>query len=82
MVYPFLLTIAMMELGGIGTFMGPILGSAIIVFGNEFLRLAGTLRLALLGGIICAIILFFPGGLMQFINWIDQRFAKKRRSDT
>jgi branched-chain amino acid transport system permease protein len=81
-IEPFLLTIAMMELGGIGTFMGPILGSAIIVFGNEFLRLAGTLRLALLGGIICAIILFFPGGLMQFINWIDQRFAKKRRSDT
>ena len=77
-IEPFLLTIAMMELGGIGTFMGPILGSAIIVFGNEFLRLAGTLRLALLGGIICAIILFFPGGLMQFINWIDQRFTRKK----
>ena len=43
-IEPFLLTIAMMELGGIGTFMGPVLGSAIIVFGNEFLRLAGTLR--------------------------------------
>jgi ABC-type branched-subunit amino acid transport system permease subunit len=61
--------------------MGPVLGAAIIVFGNEFLRLAGTLRLAILGGLICVIILFFPGGLMQGIGWIDQkvkRFAKRR----
>jgi branched-chain amino acid transport system permease protein len=77
-IEPFLLTIAMMEVGGIGTFMGPVLGAGIIVFGNEFLRLAGTLRLALLGGLICAIILFFPGGVMQFVAWIDQRLFKKR----
>ncbi|MEW5725410.1 MAG: branched-chain amino acid ABC transporter permease, partial [Thermodesulfobacteriota bacterium] len=70
-IEPFLLTIAMMELGGIGRFPGAVLGAAIIVFGNEFLRLAGTLRLALLGGLICAIILFFPGGLMQVVDWLD-----------
>jgi branched-chain amino acid transport system permease protein len=75
-IEPFLLTIAMMELGGIGTFMGPILGAAVIVFGNEFLRLAGTLRLAILGGVICATILFFPGGIIQFIDWIDARVQR------
>jgi branched-chain amino acid transport system permease protein len=79
-IEPFLLTIAMMELGGIGTFMGPVLGAAIIVFGNEFLRLAGTLRLALLGGLICIIILFFPGGLMQVIDWLDRRIVGRRAS--
>ena len=81
-VEPFLLTIAMMEMGGIGRFPGAVLGAVIIVFGNEFLRLAGTLRLALLGALICAIILFFPGGLMQFIDWIDKRFvrAKERKA--
>jgi branched-chain amino acid transport system permease protein len=73
-IEPFLLAIAMMELGGIGTFMGPVLGSAVIVFGNEFLRLAGTLRLAILGGLICATILFFPGGIIQLIDWIDRKF--------
>ena len=80
-IEPFLLAIAMMELGGIGTFMGPILGSALIVFGNEFLRLAGTLRLAILGGLICVTILFFPGGIIQLVDWIDQKVAKikKRR---
>ena len=48
-IEPFLLTIAMMEMGGVGRFPGAVLGAVIIVFGNEFLRLAGTLRLALLG---------------------------------
>jgi branched-chain amino acid transport system permease protein len=77
-IEPFLLTIAMMEMGGIGRFPGAVLGAVIIVFGNEFLRLAGTLRLALLGALICAIILFFPGGLMQFIDWVDNRMARFR----
>ncbi|UCF90789.1 MAG: branched-chain amino acid ABC transporter permease [Desulfobacterales bacterium] len=75
-IEPFLLAIAMMEMGGIGRFPGAVLGAVIIVFGNEFLRLAGTLRLALLGALICAIILFFPGGLMQFIDWIDLRLTR------
>ena len=80
-IEPFLLGIAMMEMGGIGTFMGPILGSALIVFGNEFLRMAGTLRLAILGGMICATILFFPGGIIQLVDWIDEKIAwvKNRR---
>lgn len=69
-IEPFLLALAMIELGGVGTFLGPIIGSAAIVFGNEFLRLAGTLRLALLGGLICFIILFYPGGLMQLFSQI------------
>ena len=77
-IEPFLLTIAMMELGGIGRFPGAVLGAGIIVFGNEFLRLAGTLRLALLGGLICAIILFFPGGLMQVVDWIDGKVKRRQ----
>jgi len=80
-IEPFLLTIAMMEMGGVGRFPGAVLGAVIIVFGNEFLRLAGTLRLALLGALICAIILFFPGGLMQFIDWIDNRIARFRQPE-
>ncbi len=71
-IEPFLLTLAMIELGGVGTFLGPVLGAAAIVFGNEFLRLAGTLRLTLLGALICVIILFYPGGLMQAIAQVGK----------
>jgi branched-chain amino acid transport system permease protein len=78
-IEPFLLTIAMMELGGIGRFPGAVLGAAIIVFGNEFLRLAGTLRLAILGGLICAIILFVPGGLMNVVDWIDRGIERLKK---
>ncbi|MFH1136589.1 MAG: branched-chain amino acid ABC transporter permease [Pseudomonadota bacterium] len=77
-IEPFLLTIAMIEVGGVGRFPGAVVGAAIIVFGNEFLRLAGTLRLAILGGLICVIILFFPGGLMQLIDWIDGKVSRKK----
>ena len=73
---PFILTIAMMVVGGFGRFPGAVLGAIIIVFGNEFLRLAGTFRLAILGALICLIILIFPNGLMQFVDWLDQRISK------
>lgn len=79
-IEPFLLAIAMVELGGVGTFAGPILGSAVIIFGNEVLRGADTLRLTLLGALICFTILFYPGGVMQLVNqtetWITRKFRK------
>jgi hypothetical protein len=36
----------------------------------------GTLHLALLEAIFCAIILYFPVGLMQFIDWIDNQISR------
>jgi branched-chain amino acid transport system permease protein len=71
-IEPFLMGIAMMLLGGIGTLFGPVLGAAIIIFGGEFLRLADIFRLTILGGLICVSILFFPGGLMQAFNKIGE----------
>jgi branched-chain amino acid transport system permease protein len=64
----FLMVIAMWMLGGAGTFLGPILGAAIITFGNEYLRVAGSLRLGLLGLAIVITIVFFPGGIMQLVG--------------
>jgi branched-chain amino acid transport system permease protein len=75
------MAVAMMELGGMGTFFGPILGAMIIVFGGEFLRLAGILRLTLLGALICAIVMFFPGGLMQLVDRLDLWIQKRIRRD-
>ncbi len=75
-IEPFLLTVAMVELGGVGTLVGPVLGAFVIVFGNEFLRLAGTFRLALLGAMICITVLFFPGGLMQLIEQAEKQLPK------
>ena len=64
----FLMVIAMWLLGGVATFLGPIIGAFVITFGNEYLRVAGTLRLGLIGGLIVVTILLFPGGIMQLID--------------
>jgi branched-chain amino acid transport system permease protein len=64
----FLMVLAMWLLGGAGTFLGPILGGIIITFGNEYLRVAGGIRLGLLGGLIVLTMLFFPGGIMQLVD--------------
>ena len=78
-VEQFLMTIAMMEIGGFGHFPGAALGALFIVFGSEYLRLAGTLRFTILGGLICTIILFFPGGLMGLIDSVDAWIGRFRR---
>jgi branched-chain amino acid transport system permease protein len=80
-VGPFLLAIAMIELGGVGRFPGAVLGALGIVFVNESLRLSGPLRLTILGGLICIIVLLFPGGLMQFVDWIDGRINRILKKD-
>lgn len=72
----FLMVIAMWMLGGAGTFLGPIFGAAIITFGNEYMRVAGSLRLGLLGLAIVATILFFPGGIVQLLDSI-RRWIRK-----
>jgi branched-chain amino acid transport system permease protein len=73
----FLMVLAMWLLGGAGTFLGPILGAALITYGNEYLRVAGSIRLGLLGGLIVITVLFFPGGIMQIV---DQVGALARRA--
>lgn len=64
----FLMVIAMWLLGGVGTFFGPIVGAFLITFGNEYLRVAGSLRLGLIGGLIVVTIMLFPGGIMQLVD--------------
>ena len=80
-VDPFLMAIAMMAFGGLGYFPGAVLGAAVLVFTGEWLRLFGILRLAILGGLICAVMLFFPGGLMELIDRMEKGIARVRRSE-
>lgn len=79
----FLMVISMWLLGGVGTFLGPILGGAIITVANEYLRVAGEVRLGLLGGLIVVTVLFFPGGIMQIVDGIRTRLhaARARRGE-
>lgn len=76
----FLMAIAMMVVGGMGRFPGGVLGAALFVFGGEWLRMFGIVRLTIMGGLICLFILFFPGGIMEIVERFDNRFGRSRYS--
>ena len=76
----FLMAIAMMVVGGMGRFPGGVLGAALFVFGGEWLRLFGIVRLTIMGGLICIFILFFPGGIMELIERMVNRISRSRRN--
>ncbi len=71
--------IAASVLGGMGTLVGPLLGSAIIVPLSELLRAFGGLRIVFYAMIMILFIAFRPEGLMnylqrkydQFEHWIE-----------
>lgn len=73
----FLIVIAMWMLGGVGTFLGPVLGAIVLIFGGEYLRVLGSLRMGLIGALIVVTVLFFPGGIMELLtratSWYRQR---------
>jgi len=77
----FLMAIAMMVVGGMGRFPGGVLGAALFVFGGEWLRMFGIARLTIMGGMICIFILFFPGGLMELVERLDNMIFQSRRKE-
>jgi branched-chain amino acid transport system permease protein len=55
--------IAFTFIGGLGTFLGPMLGSFILTIGSEYLRVLGEYRLVTYGVILVIMILFIPEGV-------------------
>jgi branched-chain amino acid transport system permease protein len=75
-VFDFSLTasmIIMVLLGGKGTLAGSVVGPVVVVLLQEFLRDAKELRLSLFGAIVCAVVLFLPGGIMGFLHRVRER---------
>jgi len=72
----FLLTLTMVYLGGLGRFPGVLLGTALIVFADEYFRAMGMLRHLVLGALIIFTVLFFPKGLMQIFDRLDTVIGK------
>jgi branched-chain amino acid transport system permease protein len=58
-----ILVIAMVLVGGLGTFSGPIVGALLLTFLGESLRFLDQYRLLVYGGLIMASVMFAPRGL-------------------
>lgn len=72
--------VAMIVIGGLGTFAGPIVGTGVLVFLLEFLRVTEQLRFIFLGIALLLIIIAMPEGLvggltrarMALARWIAE----------
>jgi branched-chain amino acid transport system permease protein len=69
--------LAMMVLGGLGTFWGPIVGTAVLTVLPEVLRAAEIYRNLTIGLSLALIAVFAPQGLGPLIaNWVKKLFRK------
>lgn len=66
-----ILPIAATVLGGVGTLVGPLLGSCILIPLVEILRALGTLRITFYCIVLLAFIIFKPEGLM---SWAQRKY--------
>jgi branched-chain amino acid transport system permease protein len=63
-------------IGGVGTLWGPVLGAAIYFPIRQLLLSQGNLvafNLLIYGGLLIAIVLFEPGGLLGLIRRVARR---------
>jgi len=58
-----ILVIAMVLVGGLGTFAGPLVGAVLLTSAAESLRFLDQYRLLVYGGLIVLVVLFAPQGL-------------------
>lgn len=62
--------------GGSGRFLGPVLGSAIVVIGPEFFRFLGDHRELMLGLILIAVLSFGRGGIAGLLDTVGRALGR------
>lgn len=63
----FLMLLVMQLIGGRGLFPGALIGSFIIIFPGDYLRVAGVYRLVIFGAMVVALCALMPKGIMGII---------------
>lgn len=67
---------AMIVIGGWGSFSGPILGTILLVGLSEALHSVEQFRLILLGLAMAAVVVLFPSGLVSVVSDVIRRFRR------
>jgi branched-chain amino acid transport system permease protein len=70
----------MVVIGGPGYLLGPIVGAAIGVLAPEWLRVAEGWYLFVFGGLVIALMVWLPGGLLSIPDLIRDRRASREAS--
>ena len=65
----------MIMLGGLGTYSGPIIGTALVVVFNEYLKNWGDWRLLILGVVLLVVLILLPRGLAPLLSRAAAEFG-------
>ncbi len=60
-------------IGGLGTYLGPVVGGFVMVVFPEALRALGSLRLVIFGVILMLVIIYYPKGMVPFFQQVYAR---------
>jgi branched-chain amino acid transport system permease protein len=71
-----IMVLAMLYLGGVGHFQGPMIGAIIVSFISLYLSDLGYWRYIILGTVIILVVLLAPGGLGQIYDRISKNLMK------
>ena len=70
-------------IGGVGTLHGPVLGAVLYVLLKEYLTVRWVdFHLLIFGVLFIAIVLIFPGGLVQAAEGARRWLARRRGAST
>ncbi len=72
------LFLAMALVGGTESFLGGLLGAALLTFLPEWLRDLKKIYLIIYGAVIILVIVFMPEGLWGYVKLLTRRFVKKK----
>lgn len=64
-------------MGGSGTIAGPVIGSFILTFLPEYLRLAESFRLIIYAGLLVIITIFMPRGIVHVFSVAAERIRRR-----
>jgi len=70
--------LVMVVLGGPGFLMGPIYGSIIVVFANEYLQYLESFNMLVYGFAILLLLIFLPSGITGMLERFKSRLSRKK----
>lgn len=74
------LVLIILIVGGIRTMLGPIVGSAVIIYVNEELQATGQWRTVVFGFLLIVLFLYFRSGIVPFLDDVlNERLGLKAR---
>lgn len=68
--------IAMVVIGGMYNFWGPMIGAVVLLYLNSFVKAYTEYWPLVLGTLLAAVVLFFPSGITGIFPWLSARFKR------